>query len=76
MDIKLLCLNIFCIWLEDQKVNERLIEISSSMQKIINYWMSLVRSEQPQTKGFEAIGTAVKDPLIVAKLQFSSFVAS
>ena len=32
--------------------------------------------KQPQTKGFETFKIAVKDPLIVAKLQFVSFVAS
>ena len=42
----------------------------------MNFRMSLTRSKQPQTKAFEAVKIAYKDPVIVSELQFFSFFTS
>ena len=62
---ELLCLIMF--WVDAQKVSKELIEVWSFMQQIMNYWMLLTCSEQPETRGFEAVKKAVKDTLIVTK---------
>ena len=62
-------------WVEDKKVSERIIEIWPSIVKIVNHWSKLAPSKQPKCKSYEVLKGAVKDPLIVAKLNFFSFLA-
>ena len=62
-------------WVEDKKVSDRIIEIWPSIVKIVNHWSKLAPSKQPKCKSYEVLKGAVKDPLIVAKLNFFSFLA-
>ena len=62
-------------WVEDKKVSNRIIEIWPSIVKIVNHWSKLAPSKQPKCKSYEVLKGAVKDPLVVAKLNFFSFLA-
>ena len=70
----LVFLNLFR-WVEDKKVSDRIIEIWPSIVKIVNHWSKLAPSKQPKCKSYEVLKGAVKDPLLVAKLNFFSFLA-
>ena len=41
----------------------------------MNHWSKLAPSKQPKCKSYEVLKGAVKDPLVVAKLNFFSFLA-
>ena len=62
-------------WVEGQKVSERIVEIWPSVIKIMNHWMSLPPSKQPQCKTYEVVKGAIKDLFKVTKLKFFSFIA-
>ena len=62
-------------WVEDKKVSDRIIEIWPSIVKIVNHWSSLPPSKQPKCKSYEVLKNAVKDPSVVAKFNFFSFLA-
>ena len=62
-------------WVEDKKVSDRIIEIWPSIVKIVNHWPKLAPSKQPKCKSYEVLKGVVKDPLVVAKLNFFSFLA-
>ena len=62
-------------WVEDKKVSDRIIKIWSSIVKIVNHWSSLPPSKQPKCKSYEVSKNALKDPSVVAKFNFFSFLA-
>ena len=62
-------------WVEDKKVSDRIIEIWPSIVKIVNHWSKLTPSKQPKCKSYEVLKEAVKDPLVVANLNFFTFLA-
>ena len=62
-------------WLEEKKVSDRIIEIWPSIVKFINRWSSLPPSKQPKCKSCEVLKNSVKDPFVVAKFNFFSFLA-
>ena len=53
----------------------RIIEIWPSIVKIVNHWSKLAQSKQPKCKSYEVLKGAVKNPLVVAKVNFFSFLA-
>ena len=46
------------------------------VKELFAFCGKLTKSKQPKCKGYETLKGAVKDRLIIAKLQFFSFVAS
>ena len=46
------------------------------IKELFPFWGKLTKSKQPKCKSYETLKDAVKDRLIIAKLQFFSFVAS
>ena len=68
----------FCAtrWVEDKGPADRLIEIWPNIAKIFQFWRTLPKKKQPSGKSYEAVKTAVEDPLTSAKLSFFSYVAS
>ena len=46
-------------------VTDTLIEIWHFIPQLMDYWISLTRLEQIQTKGFEAVESTVEDPFLV-----------
>ena len=63
-------------WVEDQGVAERALLIWGSVQKTMKFWETLSKSKQPQNKSYECLLTHYNDPLIPAKFQLFSFLAS
>ena len=62
-------------WIEDKPVAERLIEIWPNIVKVVESWEKMTKSKRPSCKSYLSVVEAVKDPLMVAKLQFFSFFA-
>ena len=53
----------------------RLIEAWDAIKQLYKFWDSLLKSKCPKCKSYYKLGKALKDNLIVAKLQFFAFVA-
>ena len=60
-------LNLFCRWVADQTVAERLIDISG---KVDDFWQKLPKSKQPKSKSYVNLHDAVIDLFTLAKLIF------
>ena len=69
-------LSLFCRWVEDKPVADRLIQIWPQMISIINFWNTLPRSKQPSSKSYLNVKISCADPLYLAKFKFFSFFAS
>ena len=54
----------------------RLIEAWDAIKQLYKFWDSLPKSKRPKCKSYFTLGNALKDNLIVAKLQFFAFVAN
>ena len=68
----------FCAtrWVESRVVAKRAVLIWPHIKELFAFWGKLTKSKQPKCKSYETLKDAVKDQLIIAKLQFFSFVAS
>ena len=68
----------FCAtrWVDDKAPADRLIDIWPNIIKIVKFWLSLTKKKQPSGKSFDAVKSAVEDPLTTAKLSFFSYIAS
>ena len=62
-------------WVEYRKVSYRIIKIWLSIVKIVNHWSSLPPSKQPKCKSYKVLKNAMKNPSVVAKFNFFSFLA-
>ena len=62
-------------WVEYWKVSYRIIKIWLSIVKIVNHWSSLPPSKQPKCKSYKVLKNAMKNPSVVAKFNFFSFLA-
>ena len=63
-------------WTENKKVALQLIEAWDAIKQLYKFWDSLPKSKRPKCKSYFTLGNALKDNLIVAKLQFFAFVAN
>ena len=69
----------FCsaIWIEDESVASRAIEIWESIVKVIKHWQVLLASKRPkQNKSYETLVKHYLDCVMSAKFHFFKFVAS
>ena len=76
--VNLLCvllLYLFCRWVEDKQVADRLLVIWPSIIQLYKFWDGLVKSKRPSSKSYLNLKTAVDDPLYTAKLSFFSYLA-
>ena len=62
-------------WVEDKNISDRTIKIWPSIVKIVHHWSPLPPSKQPKCKSYKVLKNVVKDPFIVAKFNFFSFLA-
>ena len=62
-------------WIEDQSVAERAVKIWLNLVKVIKYWESLCKSKRPKNSSYETLVLHYKDPLMIAKFHFFSYVA-
>ena len=60
-------------WTENKKVALQLIEAWDAIKQLYKFWDSLPKSKRPKCKSYFTLGNALKDNLIVAKLQFFVF---
>ena len=56
-------------------VSDRIIKIWPSVIKIVNHWSSFPPSKEPKCKSYKVLKNALKDPFVVAKFNFFSFLA-
>ena len=54
----------------------RLIEAWDAIKQLYKFWDSLPKSKRPKCKSYFTLGNALKDNLIIAKLQFFAFVVN
>ena len=69
-------LNLFCRWVADQTVAERLIDIWPNIKKVDDFWQKLLKSKQPKSKSYVNLHDAVIDLFTPAKLNFFSYIAT
>ena len=53
----------------------QLIEAWDAIKQLYKFWDSLPKSKRPKWKRYFTLGNALRDNLIIAKLQFFAFVA-
>ena len=61
--------------IEDQSVAETAVKIWLNLVKVIKYWESLCKSKRPKNSFYETLVLHCKDPLMIAKFHFFSYVA-
>ena len=59
---------------ENKLVAEAMIEVWPNLIKLINFWTSIPNSKPPTCKNYGNVCDAVKDPFMISKLMFFSFV--
>ena len=62
-------------WIEDKQVAVQVIEIWDDTCQLCTFWLSLPKSKQPSSHSYLMLLSATKDPLILAKLHFFSYIA-
>ena len=62
--------------MENKRVVDRLVQVWDNVQKMISFWEKIPNSRRPSSKSYLAVKESVEDLLIIAKLQFFSFVSS
>ena len=62
-------------WIEDEQVAIRAIETQSDICQLCTFWLSLPKSKPLLSQSYLILLSATKDPLIVAKLHFFSYIA-
>ena len=65
----------FFSWVEDKIVADRLLLIWENIMALVKHWEAKPKSKRPSSRSYENLKVSVNDPLTVAKLQFSSFLA-
>lgn len=62
--------------MENKKASDRVISIWDDLSKTVHFWEKLVKSKRPNSNSYSNLKSAVFDDLMLAKLQFFSYVAS
>ena len=68
----------FCAtrWVENKIVANRMLEVWSNMNKIVQFWEGLPKSKQPSCKSFINVQDAVHDEFTEAKITCFNFIWS
>ena len=62
--------------MENKKAADRLIEIWDNIKQVCQFWDTLPKQKQPQSKSYKNVRDALADPFILAKLHFFSYVSA
>ena len=65
-------MNLFCRWIAEQTVAEKLIDV----KKVDDFWQKLPKSKQPKSRSYVSLHDAVIDLFTPAKFNFFSYIAT
>ena len=61
--------------IKDEQVTVRAIKIWDDLCQLCTFWQSQPKSKQPSSESYLTLLSTSKDPLILAKLDFFSYIA-
>ena len=62
--------------MENKNAADRLIEIWDNIKQVCQFWDTLPKQKQPQSKSYKNVRDALANPFILAKLHFFSYVSA